>query len=49
MEIQGHTYIKVLVFNVTFNNISWRSVLVVVETGETLENHWVPCHERDSN
>jgi hypothetical protein len=36
--------IKVMVFNATFNNISvisWRSVLLVEETGE---NHW-PCRK----
>jgi len=33
---------KVMVFNTTFNNISeisWRSVLLVEETGEVGENH----------
>ena len=34
--------VKVMVFNVTFNNISiisWRLVLLVDETGELGENH----------
>ena len=49
----------VMVFNATFNNISvisWRSVLLVEETGEnhrqTLSHNVVsssPHHERDSN
>jgi hypothetical protein len=32
-----------MVLNATFNNssaISWRSVLLVEETGEPVENHW---------
>jgi hypothetical protein len=32
-----------MVFNATFNNISvisWRSVLLMEETGEPGENHW---------
>ena len=37
-----------IVFNVTFNNISvisWRSVLLVEETGVPGENHWpAACH-----
>jgi hypothetical protein len=35
--------VKVMVFNTTFNNISdisWRSVLLVEETGKPWENHW---------
>jgi hypothetical protein len=35
--------VRVMVFNATFNNIlviSWRSVLLVEETGEPGENHW---------
>jgi hypothetical protein len=34
--------VRVMVFNATFNNISvisWRSVLLVEETGEHGENH----------
>jgi hypothetical protein len=34
--------VRVMVFNATFNNISvisWRSVLLVEETGVTGENH----------
>ena len=34
--------VRVMVFNVTFNNISvisWRSVLLVEETGVPVENH----------
>ena len=39
-ELGGVRRVKVMVFNATFNNISvisWRSVLLVEETGE---NHW---------
>ena len=35
--------VRVMVFNTTFNNISaisWRSVLLVEETGVPVENHW---------
>ena len=35
--------VRVMVFNATFNNISvisWRSVLLVEETGVSAENHW---------
>ena len=35
--------VRVMVFNATFNNISaisWRSVLLVEETGVPVENHW---------
>ena len=35
--------VRVIVFNATFNNISaisWRSVLLVEETGVSGENHW---------
>jgi hypothetical protein len=35
-------WIMVMVFNATFNNISfivWQSVLLVEETGEPVENH----------
>jgi hypothetical protein len=42
LYVQG---IKVMVFNATFNNISvisWRSVLLVEETGEN--NRPVACH-----
>jgi hypothetical protein len=34
--------VRVMVFNTTFNNISaisWRSVLLVEETGVPVENH----------
>ena len=40
--------VRVMVFNATFNNISvisWRSVLLVEETGESS----TPRDERDSN
>ena len=36
-------WVRFTVFNVTFNNISvisWRSVLLVEETGVHIENHW---------
>ena len=36
-------WVGVMVFNVTFNNISaisWRSVLLMAETGVPRENHW---------
>jgi hypothetical protein len=38
-----------MVFNATFNNtsvISWRSVLLVEETGATGENHRLPASYR---
>ena len=38
----SRVYIRVMVFNATFNNISvisWRSVLLVEETGVPIENH----------
>ena len=38
--------VKIMVFNVTFNNISvisWRSVLLVEETGLPRENHQPPA------
>ena len=31
---------EVMVFNTTFNNISWQSVLLVEETRIPGENHW---------
>jgi len=31
--------IRLMVFNATFNNISWRLVLLVGETGRSGENH----------
>jgi hypothetical protein len=37
-----HIWVRVMVFNATFNNISvisWRSFLLVEETGEFGENH----------
>ena len=43
----------VMVFNVTFNNISvisWQSVLLVEETGVPRENHWpVACQTASYN
>ena len=36
-------FVRVIVFNATFNNISvilWQSVLLVEETGVPEENHW---------
>jgi len=36
-------FVCLMVFNSTFNNISvtsWRSVLLVEETGRPRENHW---------
>ena len=41
----------VYVFNVTFNNISvisWRSVLLVEETGVPRENHWPAISHRQT-
>jgi hypothetical protein len=51
-----------MVFNTTLNNISgisWRSALLVEETGVPATSHWqtlshnvvsnTPCHEWDSN
>jgi hypothetical protein len=38
----GYIIVRVMVFNVTFNNMlgsSWQSVLLVEETGVTGENH----------
>jgi hypothetical protein len=38
-----HNWVRVIVFNATFNNILvilWRSVLLVEETGVSGENHW---------
>ena len=40
--IGGSTWVRVMMFNVTFNNISaisWRSALLVEETGVPGENH----------
>ena len=37
-----YMYCRVMVFNATFNNISvisWRSILLVEETGVSIENH----------
>ena len=55
----GSYWVKVIVFNATFNNISvisWRSILLLQETGVPGENHRqtlshkvvssTPCHER---
>jgi hypothetical protein len=42
MKIKKRIGVSVMVFNVTFNNISvisWRSVLLVEKTGEPGENH----------
>ena len=42
-NIAWNACLGVMVFNVTFNNISaisWRSVLLVDETGILGENHW---------
>ena len=39
----SHEFVCLMVFNATFNNISvisWRSVLLVEETGGPGENHW---------
>ena len=61
MFCMHHIGVKVIVFSATFNNISWRSVLLVEEPGVYVENHrpivsqWqtlsvnAVSHERDSN
>jgi len=41
------TWVRVMVFNATFNNIlviSWRLVLLVEETGMQGENHHAASH-----
>jgi hypothetical protein len=43
---------RVMVFNVTFNNISvisWQSVLLVEETGVLGENHRLTCRKSLTN
>jgi hypothetical protein len=42
LNISKPLFVCLMVFNATFNNISvilWRSVLLVEETGVSLENH----------
>jgi hypothetical protein len=41
-KLKGNLFVCLMVFNATFNNISfilWRSVLLVEETGGPRENH----------
>jgi len=44
--------VVVVVFNATFNNISvisWRSVILVEETGGLGENHWLVASHWQTN
>ena len=43
--VKLHVYVRIMVFNATYNNtsvISWRSDLLVEETGILGENHDIP-------
>ena len=51
MKLKEELWVRVMVFNATFNNVAvilWQSVLMVDETGVSGENHR-PCRKSLTN